>query len=120
MAPGTFIRSLFCVNSGGRPVSGLGCDAFTRNGPLLATAWAHHPYTKYNSPTQVDPNPDAFTITLTKADGSTVTSLPAGKYTLEIKDMSAIHNFRLSGPGKVAVTAAHRFAGDQLTEPSGW
>ena len=62
MTPGTFIRSLFCVNTAGNPVDGLGCDAFSRYGPLLATAWAHHPYTKYNSPTQPDPNPDAFTM----------------------------------------------------------
>jgi hypothetical protein len=62
MYPGVFIRALFCVNKAGQRASGTGCSDFTRNGPLLATAWAHHPYTKHLSPTQPDPNPDAFTI----------------------------------------------------------
>jgi plastocyanin len=42
---------------------------------------------------------DDFTITLTTEDGSDVTSLPAGEYTLEIVDKSDIHNFHLTGPG---------------------
>jgi plastocyanin len=42
---------------------------------------------------------DDFVITLTTEDGSEVTSLPAGSYTLEIVDKSDIHNFHLSGPG---------------------
>jgi plastocyanin len=42
---------------------------------------------------------DAFTITLKKDDGSDVTTLPAGSYTLLVHDYSAIHNFHLSGPG---------------------
>ena len=45
-----------------------------------------------------DSNHDAFTITLTK-DGSDVTSLPAGSYTLVVHDYSSIHNFHLTGPG---------------------
>src|SRR4029450_12955870 len=44
-------------------------------------------------------NPDAFTITLTTEDGSDVTTLAPGDYTLEIKDLSSIHNFHLTGPG---------------------
>jgi plastocyanin len=50
-------------------------------------------------------NPDAFTITLTKEDGSDVTTLTPGKYTLEIKDLSSIHNFHLTGPGGVDVSS---------------
>ena len=46
---------------------------------------------------------DDFTITLTTEDGSDVTSLPAGDYTLEIVDKSDIHNFHLTGPGGVDV-----------------
>jgi plastocyanin len=42
---------------------------------------------------------DDFVITLTTEDGSEVTSLPAGTYTLEIVDKTDIHNFHLSGPG---------------------
>ena len=48
---------------------------------------------------------EAFTITLTNADGSDVTSLAAGHYTLEIKDLATIHNFHLTGPGDVDVTS---------------
>jgi plastocyanin len=44
-------------------------------------------------------NPDAFTITLTTEDGSDVTTLAPGDYTLEIKDLPSIHNFHLTGPG---------------------
>jgi plastocyanin len=44
-------------------------------------------------------SPDAFTITLTTEDGSDVTTLTPGSYTLEIKDLSTIHNFHLTGPG---------------------
>jgi len=51
-------------------------------------------------------NPDAFTITLTKEDGSDVTTLTPGKYTLEIKDLSSIHNFHLTGPGGVDVSSS--------------
>jgi plastocyanin len=42
---------------------------------------------------------DDFTITLTTEDGTAVTSLPAGDYTLEIVDKSDIHNFHLTGSG---------------------
>jgi plastocyanin len=50
-------------------------------------------------------DPDAFTITLTTEDGSEVTSLPAGDYTLEIDDLSTIHDFHLTGPGDVDVSS---------------
>lgn len=40
-----------------------------------------------------------FTITLTKG-GKKVTSLPAGAYTITVRDKSNIHNFRLKGPGQ--------------------
>jgi plastocyanin len=50
-------------------------------------------------------NPDAFSITLTTADGKDVTTLAAGAYTLEIKDLSTIHNFHLTGPGNVDVSS---------------
>jgi plastocyanin len=50
-------------------------------------------------------NPDAFTITLTTDDGSAVTTLAPGDYTLEINDLSTMHNFHLSGPGGVDVSS---------------
>ena len=42
---------------------------------------------------------DDFTITLTSEDGTNVTTLPAGDYTLEIVDKTDIHNFHLTGSG---------------------
>lgn len=40
-----------------------------------------------------------FTITLSNADGSAVTHLDPGAYTININDTSALHNYHLSGPG---------------------
>jgi plastocyanin len=42
-------------------------------------------------------DPDAFEITLTDESGEPVTELPAGDYTIEVSDPSAIHNFHLTG-----------------------
>ena len=39
-----------------------------------------------------------FTITLKKA-GTAVKTLKRGKYTITVQDKSAIHNFRIKGPG---------------------
>ena len=40
-----------------------------------------------------------FTISLANQDGTAVTSLSAGSYTIEIDDKSSAHNFHLSGSG---------------------
>jgi plastocyanin len=42
---------------------------------------------------------DAHVITLTHPNGSPVADIPAGTYTIEVRDRSRMHNFRLSGPG---------------------
>jgi plastocyanin len=42
---------------------------------------------------------DAQVITLTRENGSPVADIPAGTYTIEVRDRSRQHNFRLSGPG---------------------
>lgn len=47
-----------------------------------------------------------FTISLKKADGSTVTRLEPGTYTFEIQDLSDMHNFHLNGPGVDKVAGA--------------
>jgi plastocyanin len=44
---------------------------------------------------------DPATITLTTEGGARVTDLPAGTYTIEVRDQSSNHNFHLSGPGGV-------------------
>jgi hypothetical protein len=44
-------------------------------------------------------DPDAYEINLTTEGGAEVTTtLPPHKYTLEINDLSTIHNFHLGGP----------------------
>ena len=40
----------------------VGCGDFDQYGPMLATAFAHHPYTKDRSPLVKDPSPDAITM----------------------------------------------------------
>jgi plastocyanin len=42
---------------------------------------------------------DAYVISLTQADGSRVTHLDPGTYTITVYDESTIHNFHLTGPG---------------------
>ena len=42
---------------------------------------------------------DPGTISLRTEAGAAVTDLPAGTYTIEVRDQSISHNFHLSGPG---------------------
>jgi plastocyanin len=42
---------------------------------------------------------DAHVITLTHANGNPVADIPAGTYTIEVRDRSRMHNFHLVGPG---------------------
>ena len=42
---------------------------------------------------------DPARITLTTEGGAAVTDVPAGTYTIEVRDRSSNHNFHLSGPG---------------------
>jgi hypothetical protein len=62
MYPGVFMRALFCIDAAGSPTNGPGCSDFSRTGPLAASGWAHHPYTKLLAPYQPDPNPNAITM----------------------------------------------------------
>jgi hypothetical protein len=76
MSPTTFIEELFCVNSSLQPYTGAAaserdCGAFAKNPVFYATAWAHHPYTKYTSPT----TPPANAGDITMANISDLTTL---------------------------------------------
>ncbi|TML74611.1 MAG: hypothetical protein E6G13_00425 [Actinobacteria bacterium] len=42
---------------------------------------------------------DGFNISLKDANGQNVTHLDPGTYTIQVHDLSTIHNFHLSGPG---------------------
>ncbi len=72
MRPALFLRELGCVSPAGAPYAGpdaarRDCDDFTRSGPLRATGYAHHPYTK-GRPPDVPPR---------HADELTMANLPA-------------------------------------------
>ena len=55
-------------------------------------------------------DPDAFVITLADSGGQPVTTLPAGTYTLNVQDLSKIHNFHLKGGGAEASTTVPEVA----------
>jgi len=48
---------------------------------------------------------DDQVITLTHENGSPVNDIPAGTYTIEVRDRSTMHNFHLTGPGVDRETA---------------
>src|SRR5919198_3701827 len=48
---------------------------------------------------------DAFSIRLQDANGTRVTHLDAGTYTIKVHDLSSLHNFHLSGPGVDQLTS---------------
>lgn len=55
--PKKWLRAFLCENR-----RGPGCSAFGRYGPVRATAYAHHPYTKDRSPTRRDSHRDSVTM----------------------------------------------------------
>ncbi|MEA2220607.1 MAG: hypothetical protein QOJ35_3233 [Solirubrobacteraceae bacterium] len=65
--PVPFLRELVCVAPNGTQYAGPAatarhCDDFARFGPLKASAYAHHPYTKKGAPTIKPSVPDEITI----------------------------------------------------------
>jgi len=67
MRPKQFLRELFCIKPDGTPYSGTAarlrdCGDFAKRGPLRATGYAHHPYTKNVAPTVRDKSPDSLTM----------------------------------------------------------
>jgi hypothetical protein len=68
MRPVPFLREMLCIAPDGSQFAGpdaarRNCDDFAKNGPLKATAFAHHPYTKKGAPT-VGPQKPAEEITI--------------------------------------------------------
>lgn len=68
--PRKFLRALFCENT-----EGPGCEAFDKYGPIRATGFAHHPYTKNVSPVTRDRNPDSITMANLSSLGNVLDSL---------------------------------------------
>ena len=98
MAPLTFMRALFCVDGTGHPSGGLGCSDFSHNGPLQATAWAHHPYSKTTPPTALFSDSQAITD-----DKSAVTMFNIGQLT-GLLDNIAANSGRVASGLPVALT----------------
>jgi len=67
MRPKKFLRELFCIQDNGTPYTGAAakardCGDFAARGPLRATGYAHHPYTKNVGPTVKDASFDSLTM----------------------------------------------------------
>ena len=60
-------------------------------------------------------DPDAFEITLTDSSGAPVETLPAGEYTINVNDLSKIHNFHFKG-GSVDETTAVPEVGEKTLQ----
>ena len=65
--PVPFLRELLCIAPNQTQYTGpaaarRGCDDFVRTGNLVASGFAHHPYTKKNAPTVVSRFPDEITM----------------------------------------------------------
>ncbi|CAN5450114.1 hypothetical protein BH20ACT18_BH20ACT18_06530 [soil metagenome] len=66
MSPVEFISEMMCIAPNGRPYKGRQatarkCDMFDKLGPIEATAFAHHPYTRSDAPTQ-PPSRSGYTL----------------------------------------------------------
>ena len=65
--PAKFLREFLCVDARdhalrGRAARARNCSDFDKFGPIRATAWGHHPYTKNLAPTQRDRSRDSITM----------------------------------------------------------
>src|SRR3954470_21848276 len=65
--PAKFLREVLCLDAAGRRYTGRAararnCSDFDKFGPLRASAWGHHPYTKDLSPTTKDRAKDSITM----------------------------------------------------------
>src|SRR3954464_3231120 len=67
LRPKKFLRELLCVTATGRALTGRGasargCSDFEKFGPLKASGYGHHPYTKDLPPTKADRSHDSITM----------------------------------------------------------
>ncbi len=73
MGPRTFVNELLCAPGH----KSAGCERFAKDGPIVATAFAHHPYTRSLAPNVPEPNPDAITLANIGELGSLLDGLAA-------------------------------------------
>ncbi|HVL30663.1 MAG TPA: hypothetical protein VM299_00375 [Solirubrobacteraceae bacterium] len=82
MRPKQFLRELLCIAPNGTRYTGRAarlrdCGEFGKRGPLRATGYAHHPYTKNVPPTVRDRHPDSLTMANINELGSLLDELSA-------------------------------------------
>jgi hypothetical protein len=112
MGPKIFNNELLC----GPGSNGLGCSIFKKEGPILATAWAHHPYTKGRSPLQRDPDPEAITLANLGDLGTQLDALAAtGNVAAGLPLISTEFGYETNPPDPFAATSLEQQAQfDQL------
>ncbi len=69
----TFATEMLC----GPGHRSAGCSRFSKNGPVVATAWAHHPYTRSLAPNVAEKDPDSITLANFGQLGTLLDSLSA-------------------------------------------
>ncbi|MDQ3631563.1 MAG: hypothetical protein M3417_09930 [Actinomycetota bacterium] len=69
----TFTNELLC----GPGSSGAGCSRFAKDGPIVASAWAHHPYTRTLAPNVRERDPESITLANFNDLGSLLDQLSA-------------------------------------------
>jgi plastocyanin len=72
-------------------------DAATSSGATATSDGGSSSPTVLTGTVGTESDPNAFVITLTDSSGQEVTTLPAGDYTIQVRDLSAQHNFHLTG-----------------------
>jgi len=82
MRPKEFLREVFCISPDGTPYTGNAaklrkCGDFAAKGPLQANGYAHHPYTKNQSPLVRDVSPDSLTMANIDELGTTLDDMAA-------------------------------------------
>jgi plastocyanin len=95
-AAGTSETAAAATSSAPAATSSAAAAASSSAAPTSSSAAASSP-TVLTGTVGTESDPDAFVITLTDSSGQEVTSLPAGDYTIEVHDLSAQHNFHLTG-----------------------
>jgi hypothetical protein len=115
--PKTFINELLC----GPGSNGIGCSEFDKKGPIKAWGWAHHPYTKKNSPVQRDADPNAITLANFDELGSQLDALSAtGHIASGMRLLSTEFGYETNPPDTFTTTTQDQQAqylaiGDYLT-----
>jgi hypothetical protein len=119
MGPKQFISELLCAPG----TSQRGCNDFAKYGPLKASAYAHHPYTKDLPPTSIDTqHPDSITMANFNDLGTLLDQISqqTGNIAPGMKLISTEFGFETNPPDPFAKTTPEQQAqynqiGDYLT-----